>query len=132
TVSNPSVSERPGLGVQRLPQGPTVATLTDTLPDGVRFVSADHAFTQVGNVLTFDLGTIPTDGSVVIHVAVLPIRPQTVTNLVQVTGTDFDPNPDNNTASVDDLVNPIPANRMIVTGQEGASHVKVFDSGTGQ
>src|SRR5205085_2251731 len=63
TISNPTTVIGEGQGTQ--------ATLTDTLPDGVRLVSADHAFTQAGNVLTFDLGTIDPDGSVVIHVVVL-------------------------------------------------------------
>lgn len=78
-------------------------TLTDTLPPGLGFISAapsQGTCVEGGGVLTCDLGTISSGGSVNITVLVSADQEGNFTNTATVSYPDVDTNPDNNTASV--------------------------------
>ena len=94
--------------------GPSVATgvvLTDTLPSGVRFVSATPSqgiCTQANNIVTCNLGTVANSNSVTISIVVTPISTGTITNTVRVSGNEPDFNTSNNTASTTTMVSAAP------------------------
>lgn len=95
--------------------GPDTAsgvTLTDTLPAGVTFVSADPAPTaQQGRILTFALGSLAGKATRTIQIQVKSALAGTLTNSVVITGDPSgapDPDPENNNASQTTIVQPAP------------------------
>ena len=84
--------------------GPSAATnvvLTDTLPDGVIFVSAvpsQGSCTYAAGVVTCNLGTIPNGGTVTVTITIQPTVSNigTIVNAAQVTSDAIDPTPNNN------------------------------------
>jgi uncharacterized repeat protein (TIGR01451 family) len=79
--------------------GPDAATnvvVTDTLPSGVRFVSASPECVHAAGVVTCNLGTIPAGDSVTITIVVTPTARGTISNTATVTSDTLDPNTDNN------------------------------------
>lgn len=79
--------------------------VTDTLPAHLTFVSANPAVaTQVGNILTWNLGTMNVDAEQVITVnasidAVMPFGTTEIVNTATVTTTTDEPNTENNSAT---------------------------------
>lgn len=88
------------LTVNNLGDDSGVATLTDTLPAQVTFVSADGNCTDDAGTLACDLGGVGVGGSVSVHVTVLAVAEGNALNTATVTNAD-DTNPDNDTDSVE-------------------------------
>jgi uncharacterized repeat protein (TIGR01451 family) len=63
----------------------TQIKLIDTLPAGMSFVSADHESTQVGNQLTFDLGTLNQGNLATVEVVLQATQPGVQVNSVNAT-----------------------------------------------
>lgn len=92
--------------------GPSDATgvvVTDTLPVGVKFVSTTGCAEDPNGVPTCSLGTILANGSAqfTITVDVGAGTSGTITNRVDVSGSETDPNPDNNSDTEDTIVTPV-------------------------
>ncbi len=86
----------------------TGVTVTDTLPGGVTFVSADPGAGSCGfsaGTLTCSLGTITSGNSVTITLNVTADEVQEVINTASVTLNELDPNTANNTFSDDTRIN---------------------------
>ena len=79
----------------------TGVILTDTLPAGLVIVhgSGIQPTTHVGDVLTYDLGTVASVTSVQVLILVKSSEPGTFTNNASVSGIEGDPDPSNNTAA---------------------------------
>jgi uncharacterized repeat protein (TIGR01451 family) len=88
------------------PDATTGVMLTDTLPISVNFVSADAGCTHVAGVVTCDIGDLAVDGSVTLHIIVIANAVGTATNLAEVWSDNNDPNPLNNIATEDTVINP--------------------------
>jgi uncharacterized repeat protein (TIGR01451 family) len=93
--------------------GPASATgvrLTNTLPAGVTFVSANASqgiCTPVGQIVACDLGTVTAGSNVFVAIEVIPTALGTLTNRVTVTRAEADPNLANNTAlAISSVLNP--------------------------
>ena len=90
------------------PEDAAGVTMTDTLPPGVTFVSADPsqgACVEASGTVTCDLATVLLFDSVTIEIAVTaPAAVGTITNTASVSTTDTDPDPSNNTVMVDTTV----------------------------
>ncbi|MDX1994971.1 MAG: putative Ig domain-containing protein, partial [bacterium] len=69
----------------------TNVVVTDTLPAGVSFVSADTTYTFVGNVYTFNLGTLAPNGQRIIKLRVQAAEARCVTNVVTVASSPYSP-----------------------------------------
>lgn len=82
------------------PHGAAGIELTDTLPANVSFVSAGSSqgtcLAQGGSV-TCQIGALAPGTVAWVTIAVVPLRPEPVTNVVSVTGSDLEANPANNT-----------------------------------
>jgi uncharacterized repeat protein (TIGR01451 family) len=85
--------------------GPTAATsvvVTNILPPGVSFVSAtasQGSCTQVGGVVTCNLGTIPGAGNATINIVVVPTAAGTLTDSATFSRAEVDPDPSNNSVT---------------------------------
>jgi uncharacterized repeat protein (TIGR01451 family) len=94
--------------------GPDVATgvtVTDTLPAGVTFVSADPApSAENGRTLTFNLNTLANAARATATIVVTPTTAGTITNVAQVGAHESDPDPTNNTSSLPVTVQALPPN----------------------
>ncbi len=107
----------------------TGVTLVDTLPANVTFVSASSsagpAPTQSGGVVTAAIGNIPAGQVVVVTITVATIgaTAPSITNTATVSGTIFDPDPTNNTASV---VSAVIASADLTISSESASPASVI------
>jgi uncharacterized repeat protein (TIGR01451 family) len=105
-VNNLSFS-RPGTGV----------TLTDTLPEGVTYVSSlasQGSTTFAGGVVTANLNTLNPFFNAVVTIVVTPTVPGSLTNTATVKGNEADPDSLNNMASVTTFVSPAPATDLAV------------------
>lgn len=103
------------------PERATGVTVTDTLPPGVTFVSADAS---KGNCtgsapVTCNLGALRKGESAKITIVVRPTTAGTLTNRAQVTANQGDPNTGNNADTTTTRVVAPPA-RCTVTGTAGA------------
>jgi uncharacterized repeat protein (TIGR01451 family)/CSLREA domain-containing protein len=79
--------------------GPDPATgvvLTQALPSGATFVSATGGALPVGDLLTFDLGTLAVAAAATVTIVVTPRAPGAITGTAAVTGNRADPNAANN------------------------------------
>jgi uncharacterized repeat protein (TIGR01451 family) len=86
--------------------GPSIAsgvTATDTLPASVTIndvAPSQGSFNEAGNVLTFDVGDIPIQGSVTITITVTPNQDGSIVDTASASSpTVADPNTNNNSAS---------------------------------
>ncbi|AFW96022.1 hypothetical protein ANA_C13352 [Anabaena sp. 90] len=80
-------------------------TLTDTLPDGVTFVSASISPTaQSDSSLIFDLGNLEKGKSTTVNVTITPLVTGTLTNTTTVTAKTYDPDATNDTTILDTTV----------------------------
>ena len=74
-------------------------TLTETLPEGVTFVSASRTSSQQPNgILSFDLGNLTKGSSTTVDVIVTPTTAETITSSTLVTSKTFDPDATNDVA----------------------------------
>jgi uncharacterized repeat protein (TIGR01451 family) len=84
--------------------------LTDTLPPGLKLVSADPApTTQNGSALTFDLGDLESAGKITVRIIASATETGTQSNTATVAGNPngpLDPDASNNTFTASTLVNP--------------------------
>ena len=88
----------------------TAAALTDTLPSGVAFGSANPSqgsCSHAGSNVTCNLGTLAENGTATITIAVTPLAPGALVNVASVGSGVFDPLPANNTRS--DSTTAVPA-----------------------
>jgi uncharacterized repeat protein (TIGR01451 family) len=108
----------------------TGVVLTDTLGPNLSFVSATTSqgtFSQSGNVVTFNLGTVPPQATVTMTVKARAIEDGTVTNSATVTATSSDPNSSNNNASASTSVSEpsITVSAPITTSSTTVSNLRV-------
>jgi uncharacterized repeat protein (TIGR01451 family) len=92
------------------PDPATGVTITDTLPDGVNFQSAQVGDTDCahsGATVTCTLGSLAADGSGTATIVVVPTATGSLTNNATVAGNETDPNTDDNAASSTVSVNPV-------------------------
>jgi uncharacterized repeat protein (TIGR01451 family) len=101
------------------PSSATNATLTDTLPPGVQFVSASSgqgSCTQTGGVVTCGLGSVPSGSSVTATVVVTAgLLPGTLHNTATVKANEADPNLTNNTSTATTDVGLLPVVAPVTT-----------------
>jgi len=93
------------------PSPATGATLTDTLPTGVTFVSVSStqgSCAQAGGTVSCDLGNLAVSANATVTIVVTPTMAGMISNTVTVTANEPDPNPGNNTATQNTTVNPAP------------------------
>ena len=87
-------------------KGPSIVTgvtLTDTLPDGVNFVSANSTngpCTLTNGVLTCNIGVLTNKTGFTVSIVVVPPVESVLNNTASISSVESDPNPDNNTASI--------------------------------
>jgi uncharacterized repeat protein (TIGR01451 family) len=101
--------------------GPATAsgvTLVDTLPPTVSFVSASpgNAFARVGQVVTFNLGNLGSNGQTTATIVVQPTALGTPLNSAVCSSTVTDPFKANNHASVKTIVQQVPLTLASVKG----------------
>jgi uncharacterized repeat protein (TIGR01451 family) len=80
----------------------TGVVVTDVLPPGVQFVSADTpqgTWAEADGVVTFHLGALQ-DVFLQLTVSVIPSQPGSITNIVRIRGNESDQNLNNNSASL--------------------------------
>ena len=92
--------------------GPATAsgvTVVDALPTGVNFVSASPsgAFTRVGQIVTFDLGNVASNGQATVTIVVQPTVLGTLLNSATCSSSVTDPSKANNHASAKTVVDPV-------------------------
>jgi uncharacterized repeat protein (TIGR01451 family) len=88
--------------------------VVDILPDGVTFVSASAGCVEASGVVTCDVGDLAADGSITLYIVVTaPAQAGTITNTVVVSSEATDPDPSNNSASVDVEVGPLVTERFV-------------------
>jgi uncharacterized repeat protein (TIGR01451 family) len=88
------------------PQDATGVTVVDTLPAGVTFVSASVGCTEMGGVVTCDVGDLAAAEVAELTILVTPDMEGLITNSATVTGNELDPALENNTATQDTTVIP--------------------------
>jgi len=101
------------------PSPATSVTLTDTLPSGVRFVSAQSSqgnCTEASGVVTCNIGNLTNGGSATATLVIVATAPGAITNVASVVATEFDPSSGNNTATAITTVNPISDLAVAKTG----------------
>jgi uncharacterized repeat protein (TIGR01451 family) len=84
------------------PSDAPAVELVETLPRGARFISAtpSQGSCEVGFGLTCLLGTVPAGASATVTVLVVPTQPGCLTNTARVSSAAFDPDLENNTATL--------------------------------
>lgn len=82
----------------------TGVTLVNTLGSGAVFVSSNPAPVSSGGTLRFSLGSLPAGGQTTVQITVHPTAVGTLTNVVAVSGDQFDSNVGNNTSSLSTAV----------------------------
>jgi len=100
------------------PNAATGATIVDSLPAGLTFVSSAPAPNAVrGQLLSYDTGATMAGGSVTVVIQALPIAAGTLANIATVTAADVDTNAANNESPVELVVNatPVPQADLMVT-----------------
>ena len=91
------------------PSAATGVTVTDSLPASVTFVSATSTVGSCGHAaptVTCALGSLANGAGATVTITVRPQIAGPLANAASVGGTEGDPNPTNNTASVTTTVNP--------------------------
>jgi uncharacterized delta-60 repeat protein len=96
--------------------GPSSATnviVTNTLPSGVAFVSANGAV-HSGSLVIWNVGNLVTNAGAQLNIVVKSLAAGPITNSATVTTTTADPNPDDNNAAV--IVNVTTAQPAVLSG----------------
>lgn len=88
------------------PQAAKGVELVDTLPDLVTFSFADPGCTEADGVVTCVIGSLAVDGTVSIDIVVTAEVDGNALNTVEVSSQSFDPDQENNTATVVTTINP--------------------------
>jgi uncharacterized repeat protein (TIGR01451 family) len=91
------------------PNGATGVTVTDTLPAGLTLISAttDQGTVSVANgIVTANIGNMLNGAHAIVTIIVQPTTAGTVTDSASVLGHEGDPNPTNNSATVQTTVKP--------------------------
>jgi uncharacterized repeat protein (TIGR01451 family) len=91
------------------PAQATGVTLTDTLPQGVTFVSAIPSQGECrknGTTVTCNLGTLANGAGAAVAIVVTPMAAGTITSTARVTANEADPTPANNTFTAGTTVSP--------------------------
>src|SRR5207249_1720154 len=90
------------------PGAATSVTMTDPLPGTVTFVSATPSQGTCSGTSTVscNLGTLVNGGSATVTIVVTPTQAGGISNTASVAANEFDPNPDNNSATQGTTVNP--------------------------
>jgi virginiamycin B lyase len=78
----------------------TGVTLTDTLPAGATFVSASDGVTPASGVVTFNIGSLAPGASATFTIVVAPTAGGNITDRASVSGSQSDPTPADNTATL--------------------------------
>jgi uncharacterized repeat protein (TIGR01451 family) len=92
------------------PQDATGVTFTDTLPNNVNFVSAttsQGSCVQSNGIVTCNVGALASPFDFTVNIVVTPTVAGTLTNSMNVTANETDPNPANNTATQTTTVVPV-------------------------
>jgi uncharacterized repeat protein (TIGR01451 family) len=90
--------------------GPSIVTgvtLTDTLPNGVNFVSADSTYgpcPQSNGVVRCNIGVLTNNTGFTVSIIVVPPMEAVLINRATISSVESDPNPGDNTASVTNTV----------------------------
>ena len=100
------------------PATATAVTLVDTLPAGMRLISAlpSNAFSQVGQVVTFNLGNLESNEQATATIKVQPTVPGTPLNIGNVSSPVTDPFKFNNRASVKTVVEDLTLTYTLING----------------
>jgi uncharacterized repeat protein (TIGR01451 family) len=109
--------------------------LTDDLPTNTTFVTAhlsQGAWSISNNVLTADLGSIVSNGTVTLSLHLTAVPQGVLTNFVSVLGTEQDPNPNNNAAVSLLTVQPIGSPGSIAKADLSVSQTAPASIGLGQ
>jgi uncharacterized repeat protein (TIGR01451 family) len=91
------------------PSNATGVSLTDLLPADVNYVSAvssQGSVSQANGSVVANLGEIDFGNTATVTIVVVPTKSETITNTATLTANEFDPNPGDNTASVNSTVSP--------------------------
>jgi uncharacterized repeat protein (TIGR01451 family) len=93
------------------PDDATGVTLSDPIPAGTSFVSADSGGSLSGGTVSWSIGALASGGSTTVHLVVQvdPSRSADVSNTATVSGDQSDPDPTNDSATVTTNVTPAPA-----------------------
>ena len=109
TASNlvPNIGETVTFNIIVTNGGPDEATgviVTDTFPTGLINITigtpSQGTFTFLGGVLTWDVGNLGREASANLEIIAVVNQTGNIINTANVTGTTFDPNPDNNNSTV--------------------------------
>ncbi len=91
------------------PNDATGATIVDSLPTGLTFLSATPPANAVsGQLVSFNTGAIVNGGSVTVVMQALPVAAGTLANIATVTAADTDTDETNNQSRVELVVNALP------------------------
>ncbi len=110
-------------------RGPSVATniaLTDALPPGVAFVSAQTTqgnYNQTNNVVTCMLGSLSSNATATVTITVSVVGDEAITNTASVTSGIIDLDTANNSASAVTAVNPVADLSLSKTVSSGSPFV---------
>jgi len=83
------------------PDAAETVSVTDTLPAGMQFVSASPECTEAGSLVTCALGDLSAEANSSVEITAEAESEGTLTNTVEVSSATSDPEPGNNTDSVD-------------------------------
>ena len=111
------------------PSPATGVTVTDKLPSNVMSVrcSDDCSITRVGDALTWRIGNLASGASVTLTCTLVPTVVGQLTNTVEVTGNEYDPELGNNIASATSTVR-APSANLSVTKSDDRDPVYVGDT----
>ncbi len=113
------------------PSNATGLTVTDTLPQRVRLLSAHSTqgtATMAGNVFVAFLGGLASGASATVTVVLSPSQAGTLTQTATITGLDTDPVSTNNTFTQNTTVAAFPSVVAVGAGPGLSPEVKVFDA----
>jgi uncharacterized repeat protein (TIGR01451 family) len=112
------------------PSGATGVTLTDTLPTGLTFVSANpnQGVCSGSAIVICSLGAIANGASAMVSIVMAPTAAGPITNSVSVMGNETDPNPANNLASQITTVIPSGATFTLTVTDIGTGNGTVTDN----
>lgn len=113
------------------PQDATGVTFTDTLPNNMNFVSAtvsQGSCAQVNGIVTCNVGALASPLDFTVNIVVTTTIPGMLTNTMNVTANETDPDVTNNTATQNTTVVPIFKLTVTITGN-GSGTVTTADGG---
>lgn len=110
--------------------GPEVASgvvLTDTLPGGAAFVSAQSSqgdCNEAAGKVTCNVGELAAGACAEVQIKVRPGVAEAITNTATVTGDEIDPNPANNAATATTTVSSLPTVTLVATDPQASEKVR--------